>query len=316
MSPGVDVPAHVEPESVSTVRAGSWYALSTSAELSEGVLRSARLGSRELVVYRGQSGRVHAADAHCPRRGCPLVAGEVIGDSIKCPLDGWTWSPDGSLSVDGADSSSWTDVRLRFLPVHVAAGLILVQAGAEVMPHDAATLQLPDGAWTASAMGVVSAHPFAAVESFMDPATVSYLIGEGTVGTCEVVVDEPALLHVRHHLAGASVDSLDVRAHGPGLVLMSDGRGTSLLFAATPTASEVAFHVAVLGEAPGIDTSGVDWTATAERARRVCEAIRYDDGSAMSDAEARSLAMIRQWLAAGSAVGSTTAHSLHGVEEA
>ena len=51
---------------------------------------------RDLICYRGWSGRVYAIDGLCPHMGVSLARhGTVDGDRISCCFHGWTWDGDG-----------------------------------------------------------------------------------------------------------------------------------------------------------------------------------------------------------------------------
>jgi 3-ketosteroid 9alpha-monooxygenase subunit A len=73
-----------------------WFLLAYSGELEPGrPLAFERLG-RSLVLFRGESGRAHALDAHCPHLGAHLgIGGRVVGDTIQCPFHGWRFAGDG-----------------------------------------------------------------------------------------------------------------------------------------------------------------------------------------------------------------------------
>lgn len=77
--------------------ARGWHIVLFSQELKVGQVHNLHYFDRDLVVYRGESGRVAALDAHCPHLGAHLGAtgGRLIGDNIACPFHGWTFSPTG-----------------------------------------------------------------------------------------------------------------------------------------------------------------------------------------------------------------------------
>jgi phenylpropionate dioxygenase-like ring-hydroxylating dioxygenase large terminal subunit len=50
---------------------------------------------RELVVYRGEDGKVRSFDAHCPHMGAHLCDGSVEKNSIRCPFHFWKFSESG-----------------------------------------------------------------------------------------------------------------------------------------------------------------------------------------------------------------------------
>ncbi len=54
-----------------------------------------RLWGRELVVWRGGDGEVHAFDDRCPHRGAKLSLGRVVGDRLQCAYHGWCFDRAG-----------------------------------------------------------------------------------------------------------------------------------------------------------------------------------------------------------------------------
>src|SRR5690606_31236792 len=73
-----------------------WFLLAYADELAPGQLMPLHALDRDLVVFRGASGSVHAFDAHCPHLGAHLgVGGRVVGDTIECPFHGWRFGGDG-----------------------------------------------------------------------------------------------------------------------------------------------------------------------------------------------------------------------------
>lgn len=57
--------------------------------------RSVRIGDREIVVFRTESGELGALPDRCPHRGARLSRGHVDGESLVCPYHGWRWDTDG-----------------------------------------------------------------------------------------------------------------------------------------------------------------------------------------------------------------------------
>ena len=77
--------------------ARGWHIVLFSSELQAGDVRSLRYFDRDLVAYRGESGKAAVLDAHCPHLGAHLASGEgrISGDNIACPFHGWVFDPDG-----------------------------------------------------------------------------------------------------------------------------------------------------------------------------------------------------------------------------
>lgn len=84
-----------------------WFQIAWSDEIKPGDIKPLRYFGRDLVCYRGETGRVVVLDAYCPHLGAHLghqYDSEVIddagrrrieGDNIRCPWHGWCWSPEG-----------------------------------------------------------------------------------------------------------------------------------------------------------------------------------------------------------------------------
>ncbi len=72
-----------------------WYAIVGSEELVPRQVHSVTAVGKELVVYRGESGKAVVLDAHCPHLGAHLGGGWVSEDSINCPYHGWRYDADG-----------------------------------------------------------------------------------------------------------------------------------------------------------------------------------------------------------------------------
>jgi cholesterol 7-dehydrogenase len=81
-----------------------WIPVLESRNLLKSEIKSIITLGHELVVFRGNSGKVHVMDAFCPHLGANLgVGGKVVNDCgqdcIRCPFHGWTFrGKDGSCN--------------------------------------------------------------------------------------------------------------------------------------------------------------------------------------------------------------------------
>jgi 3-ketosteroid 9alpha-monooxygenase subunit A len=77
--------------------ARGWHIVLFSSELKPGEVRPLHYFDRDLVAYRGESGKAAVLDAHCPHLGAHLASGEgrINGDNIACPFHGWVFDPSG-----------------------------------------------------------------------------------------------------------------------------------------------------------------------------------------------------------------------------
>ncbi len=72
-----------------------WYPLAWSSALKRGKTLACRFAGEPVVLYRGQSGTVHALEDRCAHRQVPLSMGIVEGESLKCGYHGWTYDCGG-----------------------------------------------------------------------------------------------------------------------------------------------------------------------------------------------------------------------------
>jgi 3-ketosteroid 9alpha-monooxygenase subunit A len=81
-----------------------WFMVASSDEVTDTAL-SVRYFGQDMVLYRGQSGRVFLVEAYCPHMGTHLAKNttsyivrdkeHIEGDNIRCPYHGWRFGPDG-----------------------------------------------------------------------------------------------------------------------------------------------------------------------------------------------------------------------------
>ena len=77
-----------------------WLPIYDSGDLKKGMVKPIFALGRDLVIYRGTSGKVYVLDAYCPHLGANLgVGGTVIGDDIKCHFHGWLFNNQGDCKA-------------------------------------------------------------------------------------------------------------------------------------------------------------------------------------------------------------------------
>jgi nitrite reductase/ring-hydroxylating ferredoxin subunit len=113
----------------------SWYYVCASRALRPGRLTTIRLLDDTLVVYRANSGQVHAVHSRCTHMGASLSAGTVVGEDLRCAMHHRAYVPEGSGRTNRAGC-----LRQRAYPVADKNGSVFVFAG------DLATIDCPDAA--------------------------------------------------------------------------------------------------------------------------------------------------------------------------
>ena len=72
-----------------------WIAVALSSSIENGTSTGAKVGGREIVVWRDNAGGAHVWEDRCPHRGMRLSFGFVRGDHIACLYHGWQYDSSG-----------------------------------------------------------------------------------------------------------------------------------------------------------------------------------------------------------------------------
>ena len=108
--------------------AEGWYWAIEASELPKGTVKPLRLMGRELVVFRTESGRAVAMDAHCPHMGAHLAEGRVDGEGIRCFFHDWKFDSAGQcVHVPCLDRAPKAEARTW--PTAEKYGLVWVWTG-------------------------------------------------------------------------------------------------------------------------------------------------------------------------------------------
>ena len=75
-------------------------------DLSRNQIKSIFAFGKDLIVYRGSSGKCYVFDAYCPHLGANIgIGGTVIGESVQCPFHGWEFNQEGTCTkIPGVES--------------------------------------------------------------------------------------------------------------------------------------------------------------------------------------------------------------------
>jgi phenylpropionate dioxygenase-like ring-hydroxylating dioxygenase large terminal subunit len=127
-----------------------WYVAATCDEIAESPLGRRLLG-KDVVLWRGASGRVTAFENRCAHRAFPLSHSSVDGDRLVCGYHGCTYDTDGKCVHIPSQPHVPTGMRVRVFPllerppfIWIWLGQPTAAAGSEP-PH---TLWINDPKWT------------------------------------------------------------------------------------------------------------------------------------------------------------------------
>jgi nitrite reductase/ring-hydroxylating ferredoxin subunit len=122
--------------------------VAVSAELAPGKIVARRYFGRDLVLYRTESGRAVMADAHCPHMGAHLEAGEVEGETLRCPFHGFQYDVEGSCVATPYGKGLPPRARLCTWLVREQSGLVLTWHDADEKLPEWGVPELSLEGWT------------------------------------------------------------------------------------------------------------------------------------------------------------------------
>jgi len=127
-----------------------WYVVALDHELIDGKLLGRTVLGENLLLYRGESGRVHALNDRCPHRGARLSKGRLEGDGVRCMYHGIKYDGSGKcVQIPGQDMIP-PKLRVRGYPVEQRGHFIWVWMGDAAKADPALIVDLPylhDPAW-------------------------------------------------------------------------------------------------------------------------------------------------------------------------
>lgn len=108
--------------------AAGWFEVARSEDVAGPKPLAVRCQGKDLVCYRGQSGRVHVIDGLCPHMGVSFAGHGIIeGDGITCRFHGWNWDGEGRNVWVPTQRRAMAVFDLRSYPVRETAGRILAR---------------------------------------------------------------------------------------------------------------------------------------------------------------------------------------------
>jgi nitrite reductase/ring-hydroxylating ferredoxin subunit len=122
-----------------------WVPVALSSSIETGTSAGAVVEGAEVVVWRDNSGKVHAWEDRCPHRGMRLSFGFVRGDHIACLYHGWQYDAGGQCRLIPAHPNLDVPQTIK-VPTYSAEekyGIIWATSSA-----DAAIPQLSEGIFT------------------------------------------------------------------------------------------------------------------------------------------------------------------------
>ncbi len=156
-----------------------WFVVAFSSEITAGEVHRLRYFDRDLIAYRGASGRAYVADAYCPHLGAHLGHGGTIeGEALRCPFHRWRFEGESGRCTDIPYGDKIPPrARMGSLPVREENGVVHVffdPASATSEPFPLPTLD--DTGWTEGKTITwrhLATHPQEVFENTVDTAHIA-----------------------------------------------------------------------------------------------------------------------------------------------
>lgn len=272
MTAGIELMAPLTSPALDTGLRG-WYVLAAATDVPARGILQAMLAGEHRLVYRGASGCAYVVDPYCPRRGCPLIDGNVVDEGLRCAVDELLWCPEGATGDVGV---------LKTHPVVETAGLVLTAVGPT---ESTAPVDVTGAVRRASAR----AHPHAVLECLAAPEILGRLLGL-TIQCRSAMVDADGALCLDFEICSAAGGRpARVRAGDPGWATITLPGAAAALVAATPTAN--GLEVYLVGEGPA--------AAMLDELVCIAEAMTRLDRSSLTGSAAEKWALVRRWAQVG-----------------
>lgn len=159
-----------------------WLMVARASDVT-GAPMAIRMLGRDLVAYRGASGRVVLLDAYCPHMKAHLAADQtssaganrIEGDSIRCPYHSWRFGPDGVCNhIPYYDGAIPPAAKVRAYPVEERFGCVFAWHDEEGGAPDYLPPDLPewdDPQWLRGLyddLGTLPVHPQEILDNLVD----------------------------------------------------------------------------------------------------------------------------------------------------
>jgi 5,5'-dehydrodivanillate O-demethylase len=152
-----------------------WHPVFVSAELKAGQLIPIRIMGEELLLYRGETGKVHVTQPLCPHRLTRLVAGWVEGDGVRCMFHGWKFDETGACVEQPAEPKSFCEkIRIATYPADEYLGLVFVYLGEAPCPPMWRWPELEEKPFRRASRAMLPCNYFQSAENIVDDVHVAW----------------------------------------------------------------------------------------------------------------------------------------------
>lgn len=197
---------------------GGWYAMGLSEEIARGSLLNKRIGDEEVVIFRTESGKLHAIEAYCPHLGAHLGhGGKVEGEDIRCPFHGFCFNGSGDCTKTGYGTKPPPTAKAKTWHVRDKNGFVMLYLSNSNESPDWEIPDVESEGWNPllTTSFEINSHPQETTENSVDIGHFSEVHGySGVEELKEIETDGPYLTtkYAMHRHAGFVGNKEKIRA--------------------------------------------------------------------------------------------------------
>lgn len=194
----------------------AWYPLCRAADLKPKRVLPVQIGGVRYAVWRSGTGQVSALAATCCHVGADLARGEVVGETLQCPLHHWRYGVDGICTHIPGDVAIPARARQQTLPCIEAYGLVFGFVGGTEpfeLPRFADEIE---PVWSRAAMVDVAAPHATLVANSYDGQHFAAVHDRALLEPPQITQANPTHIAIRYraNVAGARLNDRLMRAVG------------------------------------------------------------------------------------------------------
>ena len=213
-----------------------WFMVAGADEVTDTPI-AVRYFGEDLVIYRGESGKVYMVEAYCPHMGTHLAKNtqsyvirdkqHVQGESIRCPYHAWRFGPDGKCNeIPYSNERIPAAAKLKTWKIVERYGCLFTWYDSEGAEPYFDLPEIPEWDdpqfvhWTIDKLGELPCHPIEVIDNMADVSHLGPVHGgqsvyfhnliEGTIcrqrqGGPHRTIESGALLETNTYYTGPGI---------------------------------------------------------------------------------------------------------------
>ena len=277
-----------------------WFMVAAANRVTQAP-HNVRFFGREMVLYRGESGKVYMVGAFCPHMRTHIgkslssfmaqCGDQIQGESIRCPYHAWRFGPDGRCDKIPYSDKIPPSAELGSYPVVERYGAIYYWHDPEGGEPDYDIPAIPEWAdpsyvrWEFDELGAMNLHPIEVVDNICDIQHL-YPIHASHQNYFENVIKGHRvwqLMGGKHELLGADAGISEFNTYytGPGVLIsryVADNANDSIMYITHTPIDDGSVYVwhAVLSKVADREPTPEDIAHARSQQQMSCDAFAAD----------------------------------------